>query len=85
MSIHVFAILTFESPILGARLGGVPIDVGGALRRQWRTIDDSPAAIGDHLDLDSVGPDEVVRLVSVTDVAGKADRGTRQTCRRGQE
>ena len=63
MSFRIFSLLTFVSPILGARLGGVPIDVGGALRRRRRIINDSPATIGDHPDLDSVGLDEVVRFV----------------------
>ena len=44
--------------------GGVPIDVGGALRQRRLIIDDSPTAISDYLDLDRVGPDEVVRLVT---------------------
>ena len=63
VSFHIFSILTFESPILSTRLRGVPINVGGAFRRRRRIIDDSPATIGDHPDLDSVGPDEVVRLI----------------------
>ena len=55
--------LTFESPMLNARLRGVPIDVGGKLWRRRSMIDDSPPTSSDHLDLDSIGPDESVQLV----------------------
>ena len=60
VSFNIVPILTFESPILDAGLGGVPINVGRAFRRRRRIIDDSPTAIGDHLNLDGIGPDEVV-------------------------
>ena len=60
MSFHIFSIHMFESPILSGRPGGVPIYMGGVLWRRQRIIDDFPAAIVDQLDLDSVGPDELI-------------------------
>ena len=37
--------------------------MGGAFRRWRRIIDDSPTAIGDHVNLDCIGPDEVIRVI----------------------
>ena len=63
VSFNIISILSFESPILDAELGSVPIDVGVALRRRRCLIDHSLTAMGDHMYLDSIGPDEVVRFV----------------------
>ena len=66
VSFNMVPILTFESPILDAGLGSVSIDVGRALPRRPGIINDSPTAIGDNLNLDGIGPDEVVsRLFSL--------------------
>ena len=63
VSFHILSILTFKSPILNARRGGVLIDVSGEFQRRLQIIDDSPPTIADQLKLYSFGTDEVVRLV----------------------
>ena len=63
VSFHILSILTIQSSILDADIGSIPVDVCGAVRRRLRSIDDLPTTIGDHLDLNGTGPDEIVGFV----------------------